>query len=91
MQDTLAIEMIGDAIGEAVKLVAAVTSRLEFNAPYPLMLAGGVACSNPLFRDALISRLSCLDPVPDPIRIVDDPVNGCLSIARTNLSGSDSE
>ena len=87
-QDVLAIEIISNAIGEAVKLVAAVSKKLTFKAPYPLMLAGGVACSNPLFRDELISRLSRLDPTPDPIQIVDEPVEGCLKIARQHLAAT---
>jgi len=91
LQDPLATEIISNAIGEAVKLVAAVAKKLTFKAPYPLMLAGGVACSNPLFRDELISRLSRLDPAPDPIRMVDDPVEGCLKIARNNLAKATSQ
>lgn len=86
LQDALAIEIIKNAIGEAVKLVAAVSKKLTFKAPYPLMLAGGIACSNPLFRDELISCLRRLEPTPDPIRMVDEPVNGCLKIARKNLA-----
>jgi len=85
LQDPLATEIINKAIGEAVKLVDAISRKLTFKAPYPLMLAGGVACRNPLFRDELISRLSCLEPAPDPIRIVDEPVFGCLKIARERL------
>jgi len=85
LKDPLAIEIISTAIGEAVKLVDAIARKLTFKAPYPLMLAGGVACRNPLFQNELISRLSRLDPKPDPIRIVDEPVNGCLKIAREHL------
>lgn len=91
LQDLLAIEIISNAIGETVKLVEAVSRKLTFKAPYPLMLAGGVACRNPVFRDELISRLSRLDPAPDPIRLVDEPVHGCLKIARKNLLDSGSE
>jgi N-acetylglucosamine kinase-like BadF-type ATPase len=91
MHDVVAIEIIRTAIGEAVKLVAGVAEKLNFDASYPLMLAGGVACSKPLFRDELIRRLSQLDPMPGPIRIVDEPVNGCLEIARKKLLNSDSE
>jgi len=52
---------------------------------------GGVACRNLVFRAELISRLSRLNPAPDPIRLVDDPVHGCLKIAQRNLLGSGSE
>lgn len=91
LQDTLAVEIISNAIGEAVKLVVAVAKTLTFKQSYPLMLAGGVACSNPLFRDELINRLNRLEPKPEPIRIVDEPVNGCLKIARTRLACRGSE
>lgn len=91
LQDTLAIEIISNAIGEAVKLVAAVAKKLSLKTSYPLMLAGGVACSNPLFRDELISRLSRMNPAPEPIRIVDEPVHGCLKIARKKLANSVSD
>ena len=87
LQDPLAIEIISTAIGEAIKLVGAMSRKLTFKAPYPLMLAGGVACDNPLFQSELINRLSRLDPKPDPIQIVDEPVNGCLKIAREHLTG----
>ena len=88
LQDPLAIEIISTAIGEVIKLVDAMGRKLTFKAPYPLMVAGGVACRNPLFQNELISRLSHLDPKPDPIQIVDEPVNGCLKIAREHLTGS---
>jgi len=86
LQDPLAIEIISTAIGEVIKLVDAIARKLTFKAPYPLMVAGGVACRNPLFQNELISRLSRLDPKPDPIQIVDEPVNGCLKIAREHLT-----
>ncbi len=85
LQDKVACDIVRDAVAEAVKLVAAVANKLAFTAPYPLMLAGGVACRNRLFRDELISCLSRLNPAPDPVRLVDEPVHGCLQIARQNL------
>ena len=83
--DTVANDIVRNALAEAVKLVAAVANQLAFSAPYPLMLAGGVVCRNRLFRDRLISRLGALNPAPEPVCVVDEPVTGCLKIARQNL------
>jgi len=86
--DPTAIEIVKNAVPEAVKLVEAVSRKLEFSSPYPLMLAGGVACSNRIFHEELITGLSRLDPAPEPVRIVAEPVKGCLKIARARLNGS---
>ncbi len=88
LRDPLANEIVKNAVTEAVKLVAAVADRLTFTKPYPLMLAGGIACRNRVFRKELISGLSLLSPPPDPVSIVDEPVNGCLKIARDKLAAS---
>jgi N-acetylglucosamine kinase-like BadF-type ATPase len=85
LHDEVANEIVKNAVAEAVKLVAAVASRLAFSKPYPLMLAGGVACSNRIFHDELISSLSRLTPAPEPVHLVAEPVNGCLKIARSRL------
>ena len=88
LHDEVATGIVKNAVAEAVKLVAAVAERLAFTAPYPLMLAGGVACSNRLFHDELVSGFKRLIPAPDPVCIVDEPVHGCLKIARSKLSKS---
>jgi len=85
LQDAVAYAIVRNAITEAVKLVAAVANNLAFKAPYPLMLAGGITCSNRLFRGELISSFCRLSPAPEPVCIVDEPVNGCVEIARQNL------
>jgi N-acetylglucosamine kinase-like BadF-type ATPase len=84
--DPVALEIVKNAVPEAVKLVSAVSTQLNFSSPYPLMLAGGVACSNRIFHDELIASLGELDPAPDPIKIVDEPVRGCLKIAQSRLA-----
>ena len=55
-----------------------------------MMLAGGVTTSNLPFRQVLTRQLDLLRPAPDPVRIVDEPVTGCLKIARAMLSGRES-
>ena len=84
--DSVARRIVISAVAEAVKLVSAVSKALEFDRPYPLALAGGVACRNQYFRKGLISELNKLEPPPATITLVDEPVMGCLSIARDRLN-----
>ncbi len=86
--DSVAIEIVDGAVEETVKLVAAVVKTLDFTSPYPLALGGGVACKSKLFRDKLIRGLNRLQPPPGKVTVVDEPVLGCLEIARAKLSGS---
>lgn len=87
--DGVAQRIMNEAIGEAVKLVAAVTKALAFDRPFSLALAGGVACRNQYFRDALLLELKKLQPPPGIITVVDEPVLGCLTIARNKLTRDD--
>ena len=84
--DRVALRIMNDAIDEAAKLVSAVAKGLAFERPYPLALAGGVACRNQCFRDGLLSALDKLQPPPETIVVVDEPVMGCLTIARQKLN-----
>ena len=85
--DKVALEIVNDAVEETVKLVAAVAKTLAFTTPYPLALGGGVACKSKLFRDELVARLNRLQPPPGKVTVVDEPVLGCLEIARAKLRG----
>ena len=86
--DSVARRIVISAVTEAVKLVSAVSKALDLDRPFPLALAGGVACRNKYFREGLISELNKLEPPPAAITLVDEPVMGCLSIARERLNGS---
>jgi hypothetical protein len=86
----VARRIVNGAVIEAVKLVAAVAKALAFDSPYPLALAGGVACSSQLFRDELLVRLNSFKTPPATVTLVDEPVVGCLKIARAKLLGIDS-
>ena len=86
-QDSVAQRIMIGAVTEAVKLVAAVAKTLEFERPYPLALAGGVVCSSQHFRDNLMNELNKLQPQPGTVTVVDEPVMGCLMIAREKLTG----
>jgi len=80
--DKVAIRIVNAAVTEVVKLVAAVAKALEFKEPYPLALAGGVVCSSQIFRDGLLSRLTAFKVSPSEVTLVDEPILGCLEIAR---------
>ena len=86
--DGVANGIVDEAVEETVKLVAAVVKTLDFTSPYPLALGGGVACKSNIFRDKLIRGLNRLQPPPGTVTVVDEPVLGCLEIARAKLSGS---
>lgn len=83
--DKVARRIVSGAVAEAAKLVAATVKALVFEKPYPIALAGGVVCRNQLFRDELMASLNSLVLPPSEITLVDEPVMGCLEIARTRL------
>lgn len=86
LNDEVACGIVSEAITETVKLVNAVIKNLAFKEPYPLALAGGVACHSQLFRQQLIARLEQLQPPPASVKVVNEPVMGCLEIARAKLN-----
>lgn len=85
LKDPVACSIVEAAVTEAVKLVAAVVKSMAFSQAYPLALAGGVACHSELFRTELTSRLKLLNPPPASVRVVTEPVMGCLQIAHRKL------
>ena len=89
--DPVAVRTVNSAVSEAVKLVAAVAKALDFDGPYPLAVAGGVVCGNPYFCDALMKGLADLQPPHAEVTLVDEPVTGCLVIARQKLMATESE
>jgi N-acetylglucosamine kinase-like BadF-type ATPase len=84
--DKVAERIVKAAVNEAVKLVAAVAKALELKKPYPLALAGGVVCSSRLFRESLLTRLDAFKASPGEVALVDEPVLGCLKMARAKYS-----
>ena len=86
-QDRVARLIISDAVAETVKLVASVSKGLAFSRPYPLALAGGVVSGSPYFRDELSELLSRMQPAPEKLSVVYEPVMGCLKVAQAKLLG----
>lgn len=87
--DKVACGIVSEVITKIVQLVSAVAENLAFTDPYPLALAGGVVCHSQPFRQQLIAGLEQLQPQPARITVVNEPVIGCLEIARANLQGPD--
>lgn len=85
--DKVAQRIVRGAVEEAVKLVAATSKALAFKRSYPMALAGGVVCKSQLFRDELMIGLNGLEVPPAGVTLVDEPVMGCLEIARAKLGG----
>jgi len=90
MGDQVARRIVKGAVAEAVKLVAATSKALAFEKPYPIALAGGVVCRNQHFRDELMISLNGLKVPPAEVTLVDEPVMGCLEIAREKLAAIES-
>jgi len=86
MRDEVANRIVQSAIVEAAKLVSAVVKKLAFKDPYSLAVAGGVICGSQHFRDSLIGLLGKSEPLPGTVTVVDEPVMGCLDIAREKLT-----
>jgi N-acetylglucosamine kinase-like BadF-type ATPase len=86
-QDRVARLIISDAVAESVKLVASVSKGLALSRPYPLALAGGVVSGSQYFRDELSGLLGRMQPAPEKISVVYEPVMGCLKIAQAKLLG----
>lgn len=84
-RDKMAVSIVDNAVEEVVKLVDAAERKLALAKAYPLALAGGIACSDTLFRDQLVNSLAELQSPPGLITFVEEPVLGCLEIAKSAL------
>jgi N-acetylglucosamine kinase-like BadF-type ATPase len=85
LQDAVACRIVAAAVTDAVKLVSAVVKGMTLTQPYPLALAGGVVCHSESFRTQLTAQLNLLDPAPASVRVVSEPVMGCLQIAQKRV------
>ena len=83
--DGVAAEIVRAAAEATAKLVHATIDKLGLDAPVPLAVAGGIVCSNALYRDALLASLRALGTEPAAVIVVDEPVAGSLVMARDRL------
>ncbi|MGB5345670.1 MAG: hypothetical protein WBN23_05855 [Woeseia sp.] len=63
----------------------ATVDKLGFERDVPLAIAGGIVCSNTLYRETLLTKLQGLGVMPATVSVVHEPVEGCLLMARDRL------
>ena len=83
--DAVAAGIVDTATSGTAKLVQATIDKLGLAAEAPLAVAGGIVCSNTLYRETLLRKLAELGTVPSKLVVVDRPVDGCLLMARDRL------
>lgn len=90
--DATSIQIVTAAASGPAQLVRATAWRLGFRKGVPLAIAGGIVCSNAMYRDVMLNALRELGTEPVTVAVVHDPVEGCLLMARDRLLGAtDSE
>jgi len=83
--DEVALAIVQDAADATALLVHATAKKLDLDPATPLAVAGGIVCSNTLYRETLLESIRKLGESPTSIVIVDRPVEGCLLMARDRL------
>lgn len=83
--DAVALAIVQEAADATAQLVHATARKLELDPDTPLAVAGGIVCSNTLYRETLLASIHKLGESPTSIVIVDQPVEGCLLMARDRL------
>ncbi len=86
--DGVAVEIVSDAATSTAKLVIATAKKLGFGKDVPLAIAGGIVCSNTLYREILLGNLQKLGAEPTSVTLVREPVEGSLIMARDRLMPS---
>ena len=89
-QDPVALQIVSQAAGHLAALVITAAEKIKLGTAFPLVLAGGVLCGSQLIRDAMLSELTAHKVIPDSVGLVNDPVQGCLSIAMREVSSHSS-
>lgn len=83
--DEVAKEIVTAAARGTAQLVRATVDRLGFEHDVPLAIAGGIVCSNTMYRETLLAMLRTLDIKPSRVTVVHEPVEGSLLMARKRL------
>lgn len=83
--DEVALAIVQQAADATAQLVHATVKKLDLDSDAPLAVAGGIVCSNTMYREALLESLHTLGTTPSSISIVDQPVEGSLLLARDRL------
>lgn len=83
--DDVAKSIVAEAAGSTAKLVMATAKKLGFSADIPLAIAGGIICSNAMYRELLLDKLQQLGTEPSTVSVIREPVAGSLMMARDRL------
>jgi N-acetylglucosamine kinase-like BadF-type ATPase len=86
--DIVANGVVEVAADELAKLVQGAAERTRLGPSFPLALAGGVVCGSELLRQRLLAALASRSLAPQPVKLVPQPVEGCLRLARRFLQDS---
>lgn len=86
--DEVAMNLVEEAASALASLVATTAEKLSLGSSFPLALAGGVLCGSEPVRETLLRKLDDLALEPNPLKIVTDPVAGCLELARKPLGNA---
>jgi N-acetylglucosamine kinase-like BadF-type ATPase len=83
--DAVAVDIVSAAALGTAQLVRATVDKLGFERDVPLAIAGGIVCSNTMYRETLLTKLQSLGVRPATVSVVHEPVEGCLLMARDRL------
>ncbi len=88
--DDVACAIVGQGAEGAARLLHAAAGRLGMMRGAMLGVAGGVITGSAAYRDAVLRHLAALGTVPADVRIVPEPVEGCVQMAARRLSSRES-
>ena len=83
--DAVAAGIVAQGAAATASLVAATAAKLQLGQHSPLALAGGIACSSQYYREQLLQQFSAGGFEPQPLVVVNEPVEGSLILARDQL------
>ncbi len=86
--DEVANVIVTAAAAGTAALVRATIDKLGLEHDAPLAIAGGVVCSNTMYRETLLQNLRAQGIEPALVTVVHEPVEGCLLMARERLLGT---
>jgi N-acetylglucosamine kinase-like BadF-type ATPase len=86
--DAVANAIVTAAAAGTAQLVRATIDKLGLAHDVPLAIAGGIVCSNTMYRETLLEILRAQEITPTSVTVVREPVEGCLLMARDRLLAS---
>ena len=84
-RDGVARKIVATAAHELALLVTSAAAKARLGSEFPLAIAGGVLCGSPVVRNAMLDALG--DRIKVHVRLVEDPVDGCLRLAAQAAAG----